>query len=185
MNDGSPPAVTASTHSAVGYSTVMASAGRIQVVRRQGRFHLACEFHQLLSLSLSHTQHTHTHSRGGGRGAYSSSMLQITQRAPQLCGPGWLATLGGSRSDGAFLMAAAMHAAASAGGQGGRLPTHARYLQAKQNVANRGVRVFGTARQKMAPERWTSLKLSRRTRSPRFGVPSCRGEIGGRRVTAA
>jgi hypothetical protein len=31
----------------------------------------------------------------------------------------------------------------------------------------------------MALERWTNLKPRRRTRSPRYGVPSCRGESAG------
>jgi hypothetical protein len=38
---------------------------------------------------------------------------------------------------------------------------------------------FGTARQKMALERWTNPKPQRSTRSPRYGVPSCRGESAG------
>jgi hypothetical protein len=42
---------------------------------------------------------------------------------------------------------------------------------------------FGTARQRMALERWTNHKPQRRTRSPfrgyRNGVPSCRGKSAG------
>jgi hypothetical protein len=38
---------------------------------------------------------------------------------------------------------------------------------------------FGTARQKLALERWTHSKLSRCTCSPRYGVPSCRGKSAG------
>jgi hypothetical protein len=38
---------------------------------------------------------------------------------------------------------------------------------------------FGTARQRMALERWTSPKPPRRTRSPRHGVPSCGGKSAG------
>jgi hypothetical protein len=42
-------------------------------------------------------------------------------------------------------------------------------------VANRKL----AGRQKMALERWTNLKQSRRTRSPRVKVPSCLGESAG------
>jgi hypothetical protein len=35
---------------------------------------------------------------------------------------------------------------------------------------------FGTARQRMALGRWTNPKPQRRTRSPRYGLPSCRGK---------
>jgi hypothetical protein len=38
---------------------------------------------------------------------------------------------------------------------------------------------FGAARQKMALERGTHPKPQRRTRSPRNGVPSCRGKSAG------
>jgi hypothetical protein len=41
---------------------------------------------------------------------------------------------------------------------------------------------FGTARQKMALERWTNPKPQRRARwglGPRYGVPSCRGKSAG------
>jgi hypothetical protein len=43
----------------------------------------------------------------------------------------------------------------------------------------RSVRVLGMARQRMALERGTNPKLSRRTRSPRCGVPSWTGESAG------
>jgi hypothetical protein len=35
---------------------------------------------------------------------------------------------------------------------------------------------FGTARQRVALERWTNPKPQRRARSLRYGVPSCRGK---------
>jgi hypothetical protein len=38
---------------------------------------------------------------------------------------------------------------------------------------------FGTGRQRMGLERWTNPKLSRRTCSPRYGLPSCRGISAG------
>jgi hypothetical protein len=38
---------------------------------------------------------------------------------------------------------------------------------------------FGTGRQRMVLERWTNPKPQRRTRSPRYGVPSCRGKPAG------
>jgi hypothetical protein len=38
---------------------------------------------------------------------------------------------------------------------------------------------FGTARQRMALERWTNPKPQRRTRSSRYEVPSCRGKSAG------
>jgi hypothetical protein len=38
---------------------------------------------------------------------------------------------------------------------------------------------FGTARQRTVLERWTKPKPRRRTRSPRYGVPSCRGKSAG------
>jgi hypothetical protein len=38
---------------------------------------------------------------------------------------------------------------------------------------------FGTRRQKMALERWTTPKLSRRTCSPRYGLQSWRGKSAG------
>jgi hypothetical protein len=38
---------------------------------------------------------------------------------------------------------------------------------------------FGTGRQKMVLERWTKPKPQRRTCSPRYGVPSCRGKSAG------
>jgi hypothetical protein len=38
---------------------------------------------------------------------------------------------------------------------------------------------FGTARQKMVLERWTNPKPQRRTRSPRYGIPSSRGKPAG------
>jgi hypothetical protein len=45
-------------------------------------------------------------------------------------------------------------------------------------VAKRNAK-FGIGRQKMALERWTNPKPQRRTRSPRYGVPSCRGQSAG------
>jgi hypothetical protein len=50
----------------------------------------------------------------------------------------------------------------------------------KLRIATSG---HGTGRQKMALERWTNPKLSRRTCSPRYELQS--REIGGRRATAA
>ena len=44
---------------------------------------------------------------------------------------------------------------------------------------------FGTERQKMALERRTKPKRSRRTCSSMYGLQSCEREIGGRRETAA
>jgi hypothetical protein len=38
---------------------------------------------------------------------------------------------------------------------------------------------FGTGRQKLFLERWTHPKPQRRTRSPRYEVPSCRGKSAG------
>jgi hypothetical protein len=38
---------------------------------------------------------------------------------------------------------------------------------------------FGTARQRVLLERGTPPKPQRRTRSPRYGVPSCRGKSAG------
>jgi hypothetical protein len=38
---------------------------------------------------------------------------------------------------------------------------------------------FGTGRQKRALQRWTNPKPQRRTRSPRYGLPSCRGKSAG------
>jgi hypothetical protein len=45
-----------------------------------------------------------------------------------------------------------------------------------ENAANRDV---GTGRQIMVLERWTNPKPRRRTCSPRYGVPPCRGESAG------
>jgi hypothetical protein len=44
---------------------------------------------------------------------------------------------------------------------------------------------FGTGRHKMALERWTTPKLSRRMDSPRYGPTVLERQIGGRCKTAA
>jgi hypothetical protein len=52
-------------------------------------------------------------------------------------------------------------------------------IQGWKQVANRNAKGFGTGQQKMALERGTTPKLSRRACSPRCGLHSCRGKSAG------